>query len=118
MHRWVPRLCLAMVGCLGAGAAAQSTLPPLEQVTAEIDRREVAVAGRVFGRRGEYMLDSGDSLYSVEFAVDRQTLERIRACEGSIFDAARMNCAVTGAGEIRVRGSQITLILFAIAFTD
>jgi hypothetical protein len=95
---------------------AQAERPALAAVLAEITGREVAVAGHVNRGTDGYTLATDAGFFRVDFAVDREALERLRGCPD--YFARPQACAITAIGVIRFVAGMPNLTLSDVVFTD
>jgi hypothetical protein len=97
-------------------ALAQAERPTLEAVMNEIAGREAEVSGRITRGPDDYTLTTDFGFFRVDFAVDRETLERLRGCP-DFFDRSR-RCNITAVGVIRFVSGLPNLTLSDVVFTD
>lgn len=105
----------ALAALLATQAAADPA--PISAVVAEINGREVVLDGQIgtapMGDGYRLRTEEGD-FFSLELAVDRETLAAIRDCKLEMFHVDDADCKVSVKSEIAVRGNRIDLIAFEI----
>jgi hypothetical protein len=96
-------------------ALAQAERPTMQDLLAEMTGREVTIAGRIYRNSRGYNLHAEFGGLPVDFAVDRETLERLRGCPR---DIASQLCRITAVGLLWFDGGQPNLTLSDVVFTD
>ncbi|MDK8871489.1 hypothetical protein [Paracoccus sp. SSJ] len=94
-------------------AAAQDALPPIEEVAKSISGKEVLAEGQIGKLSGDWSFRTSDDIYSVELAVDRETLAAIKDCKLELFPRGN-ECNAVAKAEISINGPRISLIIYEI----
>ncbi len=98
--------------------SAQSELPDIEAVIAEIHGKEVKLSGRIGASKNflgppDILFKSNDRAYRVILAVGRNQLKLIDGCQFQDYQP-KSGCGVDISAEITVIGSRLELIVFDI----
>lgn len=111
--RWI-----FMVLGLAAPVSAEP-LPGLFDVLAEIEGREVQVEGRLVQRiPGQGLLLTENGGFVSVYALTRDKLASVGDCKtGDLFSASN-GCKVSVSAEIRIDGSDVSLVIFDLSMIE
>lgn len=106
--------CMILAAMLAASGVNAEPLANINDLIAQIDGQEVSVSGRIGHRiSGQGLLLTENSQYRVRYALPRDQLSAVEACE---FNSQGQGCLVRILSEIDVEDGYINLIAFDITF--
>lgn len=94
--------------------AAPGHARSIEEATSVLNGTEVIASGKIFiDETTTLFSDERNTLYHADFAVDRDTARRLDECRSREF---RKGCDVDIQAELKVRGSNIELLIYNVKF--